>query len=52
MRGKTNEGSEEFRYHNHLLALKGAQVITNIDPTLIELRAWIFLQIYRATIVK
>jgi hypothetical protein len=52
LRGKTNEGSNQFRYQNHLLALRNAKIISNIDPTLLELRAWVFLQLYRAATME
>jgi hypothetical protein len=51
LRWNENEGTEQYRYQNHLLALKNAKIITNIDPTLIELRAWVLLQIYRAALL-
>ncbi|MDR0650921.1 MAG: hypothetical protein LBG59_06045 [Candidatus Peribacteria bacterium] len=50
MWGNLNEGTDQYWYQNHLLALRNAKIITNIDPTLVELRARVFLQLYRATI--
>jgi hypothetical protein len=52
LRGATNEGTDQFWYQNHLLALKNADIITNIDPDIKELRVWVFLQIYRSVINK
>jgi hypothetical protein len=47
LRGKTYEGTDQEWYQQHLLALQKAGIITNIDPTIQELRAWVFLQLYR-----
>ena len=48
LRGSTNEGTDEFWYQNHLLALKNNKIITNTTPTIQEVRAWVFLMIYRS----
>jgi len=33
-----------------LNALKDAKILTNIDPTLVEVRSWVLIQIYRAAV--
>ncbi|MDR2190057.1 MAG: hypothetical protein LBP53_02460 [Candidatus Peribacteria bacterium] len=39
LRGNANQGNEQWRYHNHLLALQKAGIIPrNIDPMRKELR--------------
>lgn len=48
LRGNANEVTDKFWYQNHLLALQKASIVTNIEPTIQELRVWIFLQIYRS----
>jgi hypothetical protein len=52
LRGNVNEGTEAMRYQNHLNALKEASIITNTTPTLQEVRAWVFLMIYRSVVNK
>ncbi|MDR2190167.1 MAG: hypothetical protein LBP53_03065 [Candidatus Peribacteria bacterium] len=43
LRGNAYQGSEKWRYHNHLLALQKAGIIPrNIDPMRKELRGNIF----------
>ena len=42
------EGTNSNYYVNHLNALKENSIITNIDPTITEYRAWVFLMLYRS----
>jgi hypothetical protein len=48
LRGSTYEGTDQEWYQKHLQALQEHYIITTIDPTLRELRVWVFLQLYRA----
>ena len=43
-----HEGTNDNYYVNHLNALKENSIITNIDPTITEYRAWVFLMFYRS----
>jgi hypothetical protein len=47
LRGDAYEYENGLYYTYHLNALREARIITNIDPTLQELRGWIFLQLLR-----
>ncbi|MDR2190256.1 MAG: hypothetical protein LBP53_03555 [Candidatus Peribacteria bacterium] len=48
LRGNANQGNEQWRYHNHLLALQKAGIIPrNIDPMKKELRGSIFQMLYQ-----
>jgi hypothetical protein len=49
--GTANEGTDQYWYQNHLTALRNAGIITNTTPTMYELRAWVFLQLYRSWLV-
>ena len=42
------EGTNDNYYVNHLNALKENNIITKIDPTITEYRAWVFLMLYRS----
>jgi hypothetical protein len=48
LRGSTYEGNDQAWYQRHLQALKDNNIITNGDPMIKELRARVFLQLYRA----
>jgi hypothetical protein len=50
LRGETYKGSEQWRYHNHLLALQKVGIIPrNVDPMRKELRGNIFSFLYQIT---
>jgi hypothetical protein len=50
LRGTAYKGSEQWRYHNHLLALQKANIIPqNIDPMKQELRGNVLTFLYLIT---